>query len=188
LRFLPRDEVLQFFLYFKLRKRKPSNKSLIQLLERNKEQISEEFHTAVEADTTSKRRYTMSIALALLAPPQGSFNGVDNDQKIARVYFTVTPSGNYPALGDPMDFTALGDVIMSGQPPLFVAIQSAKSGGASGYQYSYNPGNPSTQANGKFQVLQNGAGTSPNADIGAGAYPAGVTGDTIIGYVEFPRL
>ena len=132
----------------------------------------------------------MSVKLAALSTPT-PFNGVDTTKAVERIYFTVTPSGNYAgAPGDPMDFTQLGDLIKSGQPPLLVVMLSSKAGGnSSGYDYNYNPGTaPSTISNGTFQVLQCAGNGNPLADIGAGAYPAGVTGDNIVGYADFLRL
>lgn len=134
----------------------------------------------------------MSVQLAPLTRPQQAFGGHDNTQKIERFYFTLTPSGNYAgAPGDLMDFTSVtggADGIKSGAAPILVFIESAKVGGASGYSYSYIPTAAPTQANGTFQVLQCGGAASPMADIGAGAYPAGVTGDSIIGFADFPRV
>ena len=128
----------------------------------------------------------MSVKLAALSTPT-PFQGVDTTKSVERVYFTVTASGNYAGTpGDTMDFTNLGDLIKSGQPPIFVAMQSANKAGASGYSYEYIPN--TTLANGYFQVLQCANAAAPMADIGAGAYPAGVTGDTILGYADFLRL
>jgi|ERR1700722_1494506 len=121
--------------------------------------------------------------LTSLAP----FDGTDTTMKMLRIYFTVAPLGNYAALGDTLDFTLLGDLLISGYVPVFVYIQSASSGGVSGYEYAYTPAAVPTLANGKFQVLQ-GANGAPNADIGAGAYPAAVLADTIVGYADFLRL
>lgn len=130
----------------------------------------------------------MSVQLALLQDPQGSFDGKDNSQKLERIYFTVVATGNYPALGDPMDFTTLGGQVYSGRPPLFVFMQSANSAGASGYDYVYTPSAVPTQSNGKFQVMQCPGAAGPMVDLGAEAYPAAILNDVIIGYAEFPRL
>lgn len=129
----------------------------------------------------------MALLLSLVSSPNGQF-GTDTTKGFERVYFQITPSANYPALGDPLDFTTLSDQIISGQPPQFVVIQSAKTAGVSGYFYAYTPGNPSTQAAGKFQVLQAPGAAGPLVDLGAEAYPAGVLADNIIGYADFPRL
>lgn len=134
----------------------------------------------------------MTIALSALTQLPGAtipaFDGGDNTQKIRRIYFKVVASGAYlGAPGDVMDFTTLGDFPHSEYAPIFVAMSSANPAGASGYDYQYTPNAAPTLANGSFQVLK-GNGAAPNVDIGAGAYPAGVTGDTIIGYADFIRL
>jgi hypothetical protein len=128
----------------------------------------------------------MPVTVASLVTPT-PFGGVDTTKAVERVYFSVTPAGAYAgAPGDVMDFTALGDLIKSGQPPIFVIMQSAKKTGNTGYFYEYVPN--TTLANGFFQVLQCAGAGAPAADIGAGAYPAGVTGDSIIGFADFLRL
>lgn len=135
----------------------------------------------------------MSVTLKPLTQLPGAtvsaFDGGDNTQKIRRIYFQVVPAGAYAGTpGDPMDFTTLGDFAHSEFAPLFVAMQSAKPGGVTGYDYSYVPNAAPTLINGTFQVIQCAAAGNPLADIGAGNYPAGVTGDTIIGYADFIRL
>lgn len=128
------------------------------------------------------------MAASVKALSLGSFVGSDATQKMQRVYFQVTATGNYPGTpGDTLDLTPLGAI--SGYPPLLVDISSQNPAGASGYQYEYNPGATTpTQANGKFQVLASGASGAPNADIGAVAYPAGVLNDVIVGFADFIRL
>lgn len=134
----------------------------------------------------------MTIALSEFvgfSTTPSAFGSGDNTQKIHRVYFKVTASGSYAgAPGDPMDFTTLGDMVKSSYAPLFCMIESYKPGGTSGYQYQYvpNASNPSV-SNGFFQVLKAPGATGPQVDIGAGAYAAGITGDTIIGFADFVR-
>lgn len=131
----------------------------------------------------------MAAKLAAQVVSPLPFLGADNGQDIIYVFFTVTPSGNYAAGGDVIDFTALGDLIKSGYAPINVAIQSQSSApGHSGYVYGYRPGAPATLANGKFQVLQCAGAGNPLLEIGAGAYPAGVLGDTIVGIACFVRV
>lgn len=118
-----------------------------------------------------------------------AFDGGDNTQKIRRIYFQVVPAGNYAgAPGDTMDFTTLGDFPHSEYAPLIVIMTSAKSGGVSGYEYNYVPNAAPTLQNGTFQVTECAAANNPLEDIGAGAYPAAVSGDTIIGFADFIRL
>jgi hypothetical protein len=122
----------------------------------------------------------MAASVTPLRP--GSFDGTDATQSLIRAYFTVTPSGSYTTLGDTLDLTPLN--VTSGYNPLLVVMRSAKAGGVSGNTYAYTPASSSpTQANGKFQAFV-AAGT----EVPAGAYPAGVTGDTIIGYADFIKL
>lgn len=112
-----------------------------------------------------------------------AFQGVDNGQALIFIYFTVTPSGVYVANGDPFDFSVLGDLIKSSRPPLQVTMQ-----GVGGYFYVYVAAAVPTQINGKFKVLQCAGAGAPAADIGGGAYPAGVLADVIQGVAVFPRV
>lgn len=93
------------------------------------------------------------------------------------VYGTLTPSGNYPALGDPLSFAGF-DQIKTDVPPIQVNIKSQKAA-ANVFQYSYVPGSPATLANGKMQTLTGAAAQSGLTDLSAGAYPAGVLTDVI---------
>jgi hypothetical protein len=135
----------------------------------------------------------MSATAALLsgAVNQGMattpFPGADNTQKLLFVYFSVTPAGNYAALGDTLDLTALADAIKSqAQAPLDVNIKSFNPAGNSGFIYQYVPG--TDNSNGKFQVLtSNGAAPNPLVDLGAGAYPGPVLTDVILGCAVFVR-
>ena len=123
----------------------------------------------------------MPAAATVLAT--AAFPGVDNTQRIARVYFSIAATGTYAALGDPLDISALKTAACTSQMPLFVAMQSQGSVN-SGYLYEWLPN--SATGNGKFQVMK--GATGPIVDLGAGAYPAAITGDTIVGYADFPRL
>jgi hypothetical protein len=124
----------------------------------------------------------MAATAALYQP--GSFDGTDTSQSIIKVFFKITPSGTYTANGDALDLSVLS--VPSSSAPIVVLIVGIQTTTNSGYLYTYIPGNPATQVNGKFQVLKGAAG--PLVDIGAGAYPAAVTGDTIIGIAEFVKL
>lgn len=160
-----------------------SSRLLILLHVKINVKTTEEYPTAVEAVV----RRTMPAVVAPLASTGAvPFNSSDQTLKISRVYFSITPSGVYTALGDTMDFSALGDLLKSGQPPIFCVMISSKASGNSGYDYVWVPG--TTLLNSKFQVLQCAGAGAPMADIGGGAYPAGVTADTIIGYADFMRV
>lgn len=110
------------------------------------------------------------------------------------VNFLVVASTDYTTGGDTLDFsTALsnpGSPSLPAQlPPRYVEIQSANPAGVSGYTYAYRPG--TTPANGLMQVFGTGtASQDPNNEIPGAptAYPAGVTGDTIIGRAYFAKL
>lgn len=134
----------------------------------------------------------MSLTITPTTAPQQAFGGHDNTQKVERLYFTVVAANapaNYPGTpGDVLDFTQIGEGVKSSAAPIFVQIQSARSAGNSGYFYEYIPNAAPTQANGKMQVMQCGGAAAPLADIGAGNYPAGVLGDTIVGYADFLRV
>jgi hypothetical protein len=122
----------------------------------------------------------MPAVATKLAVAGSPFGGGDNTSKMHRIYFTVTPSGNYAALGDTLDLSGLNPA--SSYPPVWVDIHSAAGGGSPAFWYGYCPG--TTQLNGKFQVKVGATAV----DIGAIAYPAGVLADTIIGYADFLRL
>lgn len=108
------------------------------------------------------------------------------------VNFKVVASGNYTTGGDTLAFTSaimpVGGSLPATLPPRFVEIQSANPAGDSGYVYAYKPG--TTPANGLMQVFQSAAATNPLAEIPGAptAYPAGVTGDVIIGRAYFAKL
>jgi hypothetical protein len=133
----------------------------------------------------------MALAITVQAVPAGTpFTGVDNGQFIMYFFFTVTPTGNYVAGGDTLSFVAATDMLKSTVAPLQVTLQSqSASAGHSGFLYYYRPGNPATIANGKMQVLATGSGNQAAlAEIAAGAYPGGVTADTIVGMGCFVRI
>lgn len=125
----------------------------------------------------------MPAVAALQQDSAASFGGVDAGQNLLYIYFSVAAAGLYVGNGDVLDLTALGDVLKSSRPPLQVTLQ-----GNAGYFYSYKKAAVPTQANGKFQVSQCAGAGAPAADIGAGAYPAGVLADVITGCAIFPRV
>jgi len=120
------------------------------------------------------------MALAAAAQQQGSFSGVTNDQFIEYLFFTVTASGNYATNGDTLNFQGVTPLLISP----FAALQAVITGIA-GFVYSFVQG--TTQANAKVKVLTGAAAQSPLTELTAGAYPGGVTGDTITGVASFPR-
>lgn len=91
------------------------------------------------------------------------------------VFCSITPSGSYAANGDTLDLSAIAGLGTNAVPD-FAEINSEASP-QSGYFYGFKAG--TTLANGKFTVSQCAGSAAAAGDIGAGAYPAGVTGDTI---------
>lgn len=100
------------------------------------------------------------------------------DGKRGHMIIGVTASGNYSTGGDTLNLANL--IPGAGTLPTWVELQ-----GINGFVYAYAAG--TTQANGKMKVFveQAVATNTPLAEHSAAAYVAGVTGDTITGYVEF---
>jgi hypothetical protein len=99
------------------------------------------------------------------------------------VYGTLTFSGSYATGGDTLNFDAISKA--SRQSPIFVEIH--ETGVPSGYSYSYVAS--SDEGTGKVAVLETGAAVStPQTQIAAAAYPAAITGATVIFKATFPRL
>lgn len=90
------------------------------------------------------------------------------DGKKQFVLGTLVFSGSYSTGGDTLSFTGLG--IQSSLAPDQVWV-----GGTSGYAFGYVPGSPASQSNGKVKIS-----TTAATELAAGAYPAGITGDTNI--------
>jgi len=108
----------------------------------------------------------MAIALAV--------TDVDNSGKTVYLTCTLTFSGSYSTGGDTIDFTTvmgkgvLGKVFQAGKSPTYGYVS-----GSGGYSMGLIPG--TTLANGKVKIS-----TTAATELGAGAYPAGVTGDANI--------
>lgn len=130
----------------------------------------------------------MTIAIT---PGTGStppFDGIDNGQKVIYLMGTLAFSGNYVTGGDTLDFTTLFDLVKTDYIPIQVqAWSQSSSSGHSGYQYYFRPG--TALNNGRIQVLTTGAAAgSPMQELAAGAYPAGITGDTVAFFSAFARV
>jgi hypothetical protein len=98
-----------------------------------------------------------------------------SDTKRIQAVGSVTPSGSYSTGGDTM---ALGSTaIKSSSIPSYVDM-----GGSGGYLYSYVKG--TTINNGKMKIVVSSTGL----ELAAGAYPAGVTSDSIGFHAFFPKL
>ena len=99
---------------------------------------------------------------------------------------TITPSGNYVAGGDTIDFTTIQGAqvytrIFTPQAlPTYGSIQ-----GNSGDVYAFVLGTALNNCKAKIWSGQ----AAPIVELGAGAYPARITGDTNIYFAfSFPRL
>jgi hypothetical protein len=86
------------------------------------------------------------------------------------VFGTLTASGNYSTGGDTLDFTTVAGQIAASQAPLQVWI-----GGSTGDACAFVRAASPTLANGKMKI-----NTASNTELGSGAYPARITGDTNI--------
>jgi hypothetical protein len=82
--------------------------------------------------------------------------------------FTIVASGTYATNGDALDFAPKAG--FTNRQPDFVDAN-----GIAGFTYSYDKANKKLLS---FAITSSGANT-PMGQISAGAYPAGITGDTI---------
>lgn len=100
------------------------------------------------------------------------------DGKRGHMVIGVTASGNYATGGDTLNLAGL--MPGAGTLPTWVELQ-----GINGFIYAYAAG--TTQQNGKVKVFVEGtvSANAPLIEHTAAAYVAGVTSDTITGYVEF---
>lgn len=110
--------------------------------------------------------------------------GFNSPNGQGRLVVAVTFAGNYPAGGDLFDLTPLiGQAGKNGYP--FVANNPPYGEDfttSTGYTISYIPG--TTLANGKLKI-----NTTAAAELGAGAYPAGLIADTNVqGELIFDKL
>ena len=99
-----------------------------------------------------------------------SITDIDSGGNVLCIFGTVTASGSYSSGGDTLDFTSVANQIGAGQAPLQVWV-----GGTTGDTYAFVRTASPTLANGKIKV-----NTASNTELGAGAYPARITGDTNI--------
>ena len=104
----------------------------------------------------------MSLAITIAA--------VDAAADNVYVFGTLTASGNYASGGDTIDFTSVAAQISASQAPVQLWMA-----GSTGDAYAFvRAGSPSL-ANGKVKI-----NTASNTELGAGAYPARITGDANI--------
>lgn len=106
---------------------------------------------------------------------------LSNNQKFQILVGKLVASGTYVAGGIALDsvLEALADVHSGGTGPVWIDIQSVS---GSGYTYQH------IASTGKMMILVGGAVISlPQAELAAGALPAGVTADIINFRAEFIR-
>lgn len=102
-------------------------------------------------------------------------SALDTGQALA-VVGTLTASGNYAAGGDAPSWAS--SLIKSTKAPYCVFLS-----GIAGFVYVWD------RAAGKVWTYTSGANAQdPLAELSAGAYPAGVTGDTITFLALFPKV
>lgn len=89
---------------------------------------------------------------------------------------TLALSSSYATGGDAWDLTRFAGFPVQTGDQVSVSVW-----GANGYGYGYVPG--ANLTNGKIKVT-----TASNTELAAGAYPAGVTGDTIMFEIVLQKL
>ena len=126
-----------------------------------------------------------TVTLKAYAHPMG----VDNTQRRVKVSGTATIAASpltYATGGIAITWTftnvLTGDAILLNTTATAPIMAYFTSVSGSGYDYAFN------KANNKLQIFTTGASTqSPNAELAAGAVPAGVSGDVIEFDAEFVR-
>ena len=105
-----------------------------------------------------------------------------DDGKRIHVAGTVAASGNYSTGGDTLDLSQF-PIVASTQPPI---QGTAWMDGLAGYDYVFSSG--SAMNNSKVKIFAQGASAGAFPELAAGAYPGGITGDSITFYGIFPKL
>jgi hypothetical protein len=100
----------------------------------------------------------MALAITILS--------VDAAADNIYVYGTLAAAGNYATGGDTIDFTTVSSQIAASRAPVQLWV-----GGSTGDSYSWVKG---TALNNQKVKLN----SASNTELGAGAYPARITGDT----------
>lgn len=121
-------------------------------------------------------------------------------ERFLRVYTKLVFSGNYPAGGDTLDLTNAGGTptspntvpaaVAGGVVDLDVIARSSAAGGLAAGGGLYVVIAPNANAPLKFSdlaTLKMKIFTSGNTELGAGAYPASVTGDIVTVEVVYVR-
>lgn len=94
-----------------------------------------------------------------------------SDGKRLTAIGTLTASGSYVTGGDTLSFLDGSGIIKTSK--FGGSVSMCQIYGTTGDQYSYIPG--TDPSNGKVKI-----NTASNSELGAGAYPARITGDTNI--------
>ena len=102
----------------------------------------------------------MSLAITII--------DVDAAADNVYVFGTLTASGNYSTGGDTLDFTTVAPQVAASHPPVQVWV-----GGTTGDNYAWIKG---SALNNQMVKIN----TASNTELGSGAYPARITGDTNI--------
>lgn len=105
-----------------------------------------------------------------------------DDGKRVHVTGTVAASGSYTTGGDTLDLSQF-PAIASTQAPI---QGTAWMDGLAGYDYVFAPG--VAMNSNKAKIFQQGASAGAFPELAAGAYPPGITGDTISFYGIFKKL
>ena len=95
-----------------------------------------------------------------------TINDVDANAANVYVFGTLSASGSYSTGGDTLDFTTVAAQIPASAAPVQVWV-----GGTTGDAYSWVKG---TAINNQKVKIN----TASNTELGSGAYPARITGDT----------
>lgn len=127
---------------------------------------------------------TLAASLTTSAP----FPGQDRSQYGVWLFFKVTASGSYVANGDTLNLSSIAPAGCGGVPLIGSAVlQSCPIVGTSthsGFLYFFLQG--ASQSTGKMQIFGTGSGNqNALAEIAAGPYAAGITGDNIQGQCFF---
>jgi hypothetical protein len=93
---------------------------------------------------------------------------VDTGADNVYIFGSLSASGNYSTGGDTLDFTTVGPQVPASQPPLQLWV-----GGSTGDSYSWIKGTALNNQKVKVNMAS-------NTELGSGAYPSRITGDTNI--------
>ena len=112
-------------------------------------------------------------------------SSVDNFYDAGTFYFakvTLGFSGNYATNGDSTSGIWSNIKIKSSKVPIYMSVQ-----GIAGFDYKYDVTNQKIIVRGQ-EPTNAGAGVLALTELSAGAYPAGITGDTVTAIVYFQKV